>query len=56
MMASDPAAFVRQADRLAIDEVQREPDLLLAIKTAVDNDHPRVAGRFLLTGSAIGAW
>lgn len=33
-----------------IDEVQRAPDLLLAIKEAVDRD-PR-PGRFLLTGSA----
>ena len=33
-----------------IDEIQRVPDLLLAIKTAVDTD-PR-PGRFLLTGSA----
>ena len=49
---SDPAAFVRQAETLAIDEIQRDPDLLLAIKTAVDNDRPRVPGRFILTGSA----
>ena len=48
----DPEAYVRQADALVIDEVQREPDLLLAIKTAVDGDHPRRAGRFILTGSA----
>jgi predicted AAA+ superfamily ATPase len=33
-----------------IDEVQRSPDLLLAIKEAVDKD--RSPGRFLLTGSA----
>src|SRR5690348_8476606 len=48
----DPEAFVRQASTLVIDEVQRDPDLLLAIKTAVDSDVPRVPGRFLLTGSA----
>lgn len=47
---SDPEAFVRGADRLVIDEVQRAPDLILAIKADVDRD-PR-AGRFLLTGSA----
>lgn len=35
---------------VVIDEVQRAPDLLLAIKVAVDRD-PR-PGRFLLTGSA----
>src|SRR4051794_40440661 len=32
----DPDAFVRQAPTMVIDEVQREPDLLLAIKAAVD--------------------
>jgi predicted AAA+ superfamily ATPase len=48
----DPAAFLAQADTLFVDEVQRTPDLLLAIKTAVDNDHPRRPGRFVLTGSA----
>jgi len=35
---------------MTIDEIQRAPDLLLAIKEAVD--HHRVNGRFLLTGSA----
>ena len=33
-----------------IDEIQRVPDLMLAIKDAVDRDTTR--GRFLLTGSA----
>ena len=47
---ADPVGFVRGLDRAVIDEVQRAPDLLLAIKTAVDAD-PR-PGRFLLTGSA----
>ena len=47
---SDPEAFVRHDGLLAIDEVQRVPDLLLAIKAEVDSD-PR-PGRFLLTGSA----
>jgi uncharacterized protein len=47
---TDPAGFVAGPDRLAIDEVQRAPDLLLAIKRVVDSDHAR--GRFLLTGSA----
>lgn len=47
----DPAAFVsRSARTLAIDEVQRVPDLLLEIKASVDED--RRPGRFLLTGSA----
>ena len=47
---ADPAGFVRGLDRAVIDEVQRAPDLLLAIKKAVDEDER--PGRFLLTGSA----
>lgn len=47
---ADPVSFIRGLDRAVIDEIQRAPDLLLAIKTAVDAD-PR-PGRFLLTGSA----
>ena len=47
---ADPLGFVSGRDRLAIDEVQRAPDLLLAIKQVVDADDAR--GRFLLTGSA----
>ena len=46
----DPVGFIRGLDRAVIDEVQRAPDLLLAIKNAVDDD--RTPGRFLLTGSA----
>lgn len=47
----DPVGFVAGFDGpILIDEVQRAPDLLLAIKAAVDRD-PR-PGRFLLTGSA----
>lgn len=46
----DPTAFVAGGDRLAIDEVQRAPDLLLAIKQVVDLDPS--PGRFLVTGSA----
>lgn len=33
---SDPAGFIRGLDRAIIDEVQRAPDLLLAIKKTVD--------------------
>lgn len=47
---SDPVAFIRGLDRVIIDEVQRAPEVLLAIKESVDED-PR-PGRFLLTGSA----
>jgi len=46
----DPTEFVANEDLLVIDEIQRVPELLLAIKESVDND-PRPA-RFLLTGSA----
>ena len=45
----DPTEFVAGADFMIIDEVQRVPELLLAIKETVDAD-PR-PGRFLLTGS-----
>lgn len=46
----DPAGMVRNLDRAVIDEVQRAPGLLLAIKKSVDEN--RRPGRFLLTGSA----
>lgn len=46
----EPDALVRERDALTIDEVQRSPGLLLAVKRAVDED--RRPGRFLLTGSA----
>lgn len=46
----EPDALVRSAERLTLDEVQRSPDLLLAVKRAVDER--RVPGRFILTGSA----
>lgn len=49
--ASDPDGFVAGLDRsVVLDEVQREPALLPAIKASVDRD--RRPGRFLLTGSA----
>ncbi|GLY97350.1 ATP-binding protein [Actinoplanes sp. NBRC 103695] len=47
---ADPVGFVDSPELLAIDEIQRAPDLLLAIKASVDED-PR-PGRFLLTGSS----
>jgi uncharacterized protein len=46
----DPTGFVAGSERLAIDEIQRAPDLMLAIKQVVDLDQSR--GRFLITGSA----
>lgn len=45
-----PEALVRDAGRMTLDEVQRSPDLLLAVKRVVDE--ARTPGRFLLTGSA----
>ncbi|MFE3541810.1 ATP-binding protein [Nocardia sp. NPDC059177] len=47
---ADPIAFLDAPGPMLIDEVQRVPDLWLAIKNIVDRD-PR-PGRFLLTGSA----
>src|SRR5437016_2513898 len=49
---ADPDAFVARAPRMTIDEVQRVPDLLHAIKRVVDTQRPRIPGQFLLTGSA----
>ena len=46
----DPASLVDLPGPLTIDEVQREPALLRAVKRAIDRD--RRPGRFLLTGSA----
>jgi len=46
----DPAGLVRSLGKSTIDEIQRAPDLLRAIKLSVDDD--RQPGRFLLTGSA----
>ena len=46
----DPVGMIRNLDRAVIDEIQRVPQLLLAIKKSVDED--RRPGRFLLTGSA----
>ncbi|MEO6991252.1 MAG: ATP-binding protein [Candidatus Baltobacteraceae bacterium] len=50
---SDPEGFLERhaSDKsLVIDEVQRAPDLLIAIKRDVDRD--RRPGKYLLTGSA----
>ncbi|MGQ0813860.1 MAG: ATP-binding protein [Gemmatimonadota bacterium] len=44
-------SLAQRAPQLTLDEVQREPDLLLAIKRVID-DTPRRPGRFVLTGSA----
>lgn len=49
---ADPVGFLHQNPDglLAIDEIQRVPEMVLALKLVVDKD-PR-PGRFLLTGSA----
>jgi predicted AAA+ superfamily ATPase len=49
---ANPDQFVARAPRMIIDEVQRVPDLLLAIKAAVDREGQSIAGHFVLTGSA----
>ena len=46
----DPGSLFTGADRIVIDEVQRAPNLLLAVKQAVDQ-HPN-RYKFVLSGSA----
>jgi predicted AAA+ superfamily ATPase len=47
---ADPSGFVAAlSDPVIIDEIQRAPDLLRALKLSIDRD--RRPGRFLLTGS-----
>ena len=41
---ADPVGFVKRLDRAIIDEVQRAPELLLALKLVIDED--RRPGRF----------
>jgi len=46
----DPDGFIDTTEPLSIDEAQKCPELLTAIKRSVDRD--RKPGRFLLSGSA----
>ena len=46
----DPEVLVGGPGPVTLDEVQREPELLRAVKRAIDRD--RRPGRFLITGSA----
>ena len=48
----DPATFVERRDgrTLVIDEIQKAPELLNAIKIKVDHDRSR--GQYLITGSS----
>ncbi len=51
----DPRGLLLSAPRVVLDEVQREPDLILALKEIIDNpahNGRRTAGQFVLTGSA----
>ena len=50
--SEDPSGFVKRqnAATMVIDEIQKEPMLLNAIKYAVDHDDAR--GQYLITGSA----
>lgn len=45
----DPIGFIRGLESGVIDEIQRAPELMLAIKDSVDRDS--TPGRFLITGS-----
>lgn len=48
---TDPTGFINNLQKpIIIDEVQRVPEIFLPIKIDVDNN--RIAGRYLLTGSA----
>jgi len=49
---ANPAGFIRNLPptRIVLDEIQRQPQLFVSIKQAVDEK--RTPGRFLLTGSA----
>lgn len=46
----DPRSLIEPEQPITLDEVQREPDLLRAVKRSIDRK--RIPGRFLLTGSA----
>ena len=50
MARRDPESLLEGRGPVTLDEVQREPDLLHAVKRSIDRD--RRPGRFLLTGSA----
>ena len=45
----DPRGFFKDLNRAVIDEIQRQPNLILALKRSVDTDTR--PGRFILTGS-----
>ncbi len=47
---NDPEALFEGGGPVILDEVQRQPSLLLAVKRAIDRN--RIPGRFVITGSA----
>jgi uncharacterized protein len=47
-----PEDLLTRAPRLVLDEVQRDPALLLALKALIDRQPRRTPGQFVLTGSA----
>lgn len=49
-LTDDPLGFLNTREIFTLDEVQRRPDVLLAIKRIIDKK--RLNGQFLLTGSA----
>jgi len=49
---TDPEAVVARGRALVIEEVQRAPGLVLAVKRSIDRDKRRAPGRIVLTGSA----
>jgi uncharacterized protein len=51
-MQADRRAFLKSEPEMIIDEVQRDPPLILAIKVVVDQQRPQKRGQFVLTGSA----
>jgi len=48
---ADPRAFIESGPAI-IDEIQRVPELILAVKAAVDEPGEQRTGQFVLTGSA----
>jgi uncharacterized protein len=47
-----PEELLTRAPRLVLDEVQRDPSLILALKELIDRQPRRTPGQFVLTGSA----
>lgn len=50
--AADATSLLTRTPRLLIDEIQRDPELILSLKEYIDNQSRRTPGQFVLTGSA----